>query len=74
MKLGDMATDSITGFTGVVTAECNYLTGCTQYQVQPTTLKDGGLIGSEWFDESRLGVVTDDFGGPVGEMPKPQHP
>ena len=74
MKLGDVATDSITGFTGVVVARCEYLTGCTQWRLQPKGLQDGKIIQGEWFDEMRVAVVNPSAGGPVGSMPKPQHP
>ena len=74
LKLGLTATDSITGFTGVLVAKCEYLTGCTQWSLQPCGLKDGEIIKPYWFDESRLGVVEPTNGGPVGAMPEPQHP
>ena len=74
LKLGLTATDSITGFTGVLVAKCEYLTGCTQWSLQPHGLKDGEIVKPCWFDESRLGVAGPTDGGPVGAMPEPQHP
>ena len=74
MKLGDVATDTITGFTGIAVSRIEYLTGCIQWKLQPQGLKDGKIIEGEWLDEVRLKVVNPSAGGPVGSMPKPQHP
>ncbi len=74
IKLGRIAKDSITGFSGIIVAKIEYLTGCTQYKLQPQGLKDGSPIKGEWFDEGCLGATDPNPGGPVGEMPKPQHP
>jgi len=53
IELHTKATDSLTGFTGTVTARCEYITGCVQYQVQPMA-KDGEFKEPHWFDEDRL--------------------
>lgn len=34
-KLGLKAKDKITGFEGIITARCEYLTGCNQYCLTP---------------------------------------
>lgn len=73
INLGAHVRDTITGFRGVVTARIEYLTGCRQYTLTPTTLHDAKPIPSEWFDESRL----EDLGQwkslslPVGPAPAP---
>lgn len=54
IKLGDKVKETITGFNGVVTGEAKYLTGCTQYLVQPTIMKDNAYPDAHWFDEGRL--------------------
>lgn len=51
--LGMTVRDRITGFTGVVTGYCQYLTGCNQALVVPP-LKDGALQESQWLDVQRL--------------------
>jgi len=58
MKFGQTATDTITGFTGVVTGHASYITGCDQYLLQPPC-KDGAWVEGRWFDEGRL-VFTDE--------------
>lgn len=54
LKLGDVATDRLSGFTGVLAGVADYLTGCTQYLIIPKGLHEGKPIGGEWFDESRI--------------------
>ena len=56
MKLGEMASDSITGFTGVGLSRCEHLNGTVEYKVQPTELKDGKIIDSQWIGEHRITV------------------
>ncbi len=66
IKLGDIVTDDISGFTGVVVGICHYLTGCTQMLVTPKKLSaDGGKIDSQWFDEGRLTDQAVANGGPA---------
>jgi len=57
LKLGKEMKDKITGFTGIATSKHEYLTGCTQYALQPKTQKDGKLADVGYFDESRLEVT-----------------
>ena len=53
VKLGSTVRDKITGFTGVVTGRCEYITGCAQLLIQPKMI--GGLIhDARWYDEPRL--------------------
>ena len=54
--LGRKATDTITGFSGIITGYCRYLTGCHQVLLVPKALKDGTLPESQWFDEQRLKI------------------
>jgi len=80
MKLGVKAKDKITGFTGIVTGKCSYLTGCDQYLVAPKS-KGNNKDESHWFDEARLKVIgkgikpedvttKEDPGGPGRDAPK----
>jgi len=49
--------DTVTGFSGVVMAATNYLTGCDRYSVQPTELKDGRPQDPYAIEEWRLELV-----------------
>ena len=52
---GDEVTEVIAGYSGVITARCQYMTGCNQYCVSPLKLdKDGKIRDSHWYDEDRL--------------------
>lgn len=53
-KLGVKVTDSVTGFSGTITARVEYLNGCRQYGVAPRISNDGKKPDSEYFDEERL--------------------
>ncbi|KAB2666052.1 hypothetical protein DEA98_10200 [Brucella pseudogrignonensis] len=57
--LGNTYADKITGFKGVATGHCEYITGCAQTLLQPvsedTTKKPEGC----WFDDQRLDHVTE---------------
>ncbi|MDD5358234.1 MAG: hypothetical protein PHX80_03755 [Candidatus Nanoarchaeia archaeon] len=53
-ELGQEVKDIITGFSGIITGRCEYLTGCNHYAIQSRTLKDGKPADYEWLDESRL--------------------
>lgn len=65
IKLGHNYTDSVTGFSGIAIARIEYLTGCTQYQLQPKIDKDGKVPDSVWFDENRLSANATSTGGPA---------
>lgn len=55
--LGKEVKDKITGFKGIATSVHGYLTGCTQYGVQPPVDEKGVVPASQWFDDGRLEVV-----------------
>lgn len=74
IELGDVAKDTITGFTGVVIAETKWLHGCVRMTLQPTEMKDGKPIDTMSFDEPQLELVrraaakgTSGTGGPRPE-------
>lgn len=47
--------DQITGYEGIITGICEYMTGCNQALVVPNHLdKDGKRQEGEWFDVQRL--------------------
>jgi hypothetical protein len=56
IELGMTAKDKITGFTGVVTGVCFYLSGCNQALVVPPVSKDGSFKDGQWFDFQRLEI------------------
>ena len=55
--LGDRVRDAVTGFTGVVMARVEYLTGCNQVSVLPPIGDDGKYPGAEWFDIERMELL-----------------
>jgi hypothetical protein len=59
--LGKKAKDKITGFEGIITSKHLYLTGCTQYGIQPIIDKDGKFQEKEYFDEGRLEIIGGGF-------------
>lgn len=81
IKLGDVAKDAITGFEGVVIADCNWLHGCRRLTIQPRELRDGKPVESQSFDEPQCILVlkdalasTADTGGPRPEPARAQAP
>lgn len=74
VNLGDVARDTITGFTGVVIAETKWLHGCRRLTIQPQELKDGKPVDACSFDDPQVELVrpkaaktTSDTGGPRPE-------
>lgn len=75
IKLGDIAKDTITGFTGVVVAITKWLHGCEQIALQPQELnKDGRPFDHQSFDLPQIKLVkssvhpsTARTGGPRSE-------
>lgn len=58
---GKTAQDCVTGFEGVVVGCCKYLTGCTQYCLQPV-LKEKqahSFPEARWLDINRLSITND---------------
>ena len=82
VELGDIAKDSVSGFTGIVIAKTNFLFGCTRIGLKSRELHDGKTIDAEWFDEPQIEVVEkqavasesrprkDRTGGPLPATPK----
>ena len=57
IKLGSNVTDSISGFTGIATARCEYiLPPSVSIRVETPMLHEGKPVDPQWFDEQRLGV------------------
>ena len=56
-QLGLKAKDTITGFTGILTAHVDYITGCDQYLLAPPVDSDGKHVEALYFDSSRLIII-----------------
>ena len=54
IKLGAEYRDKITGFKGVCTGYCEYISGCNQALLAPRVGKDGKPLAGEWYDVQRL--------------------
>ena len=52
--LGKIASDKVTGFSGVVVSVSFGLYGCVAALIHPGLDKDGGMREQQWFDVSRL--------------------
>ena len=57
INLGNKVKDKITGFQGIATSKHIYLTGCSQFGIQPPMDKDGKVPDKKYFDEGRLTVT-----------------
>ena len=55
--LGYTLRDSVTGFVGVATGYCQYLSGCHQLLLVPPVAADGGYREGHWFDEQRVQLL-----------------
>ncbi len=53
IKMGMTVKDKITGFQGLVTGLCQYISGCNQVLIVPKLDKQGQPAESHWFDEQR---------------------
>jgi hypothetical protein len=58
VKNGQEVIDRITGFTGIVTGVCDYITGCKQALIQPRIKENGDFVESRWLDMDRLTVTS----------------
>ena len=57
VSFGDRGRDIITGFVGVVTGRCEYISGCTQLLLSPMVSGDGAHREPAWFDDQRIEVI-----------------
>jgi len=59
IQLGQEGKDIVTGFSGIVMAKAQYLTGCNQVLLTPQSLdKEGKRRDGEWFDEQRITATS----------------
>lgn len=57
--LGKKVRDKVTGVEGICTGKCEYLYGCTQYNIVPAVAADSKLPDTYWFDEGRIEIIGD---------------
>jgi hypothetical protein len=57
IEFGSEVKDKISGFRGIVTGKCNYITGCEQYLVQPKGKISDKKPDAIWFDVDRLLIL-----------------
>lgn len=55
--LGDRARDKITGFEGIVVAQCQFLNGCQRVMLQPKADADGKMCEGVYFDIEHVEVI-----------------
>jgi len=60
MQLGRTYRDKITGFEGVATGHCRYISGCNQTLLTARVSEKGEAREPHWFDDQRLVPVGDD--------------
>lgn len=51
---GDEVVEKITGFRGVITGTCFYITGCNQYLITAKAKNEHTGAKALWYDEGRL--------------------
>jgi len=54
VNLGKTGVDRLTGFRGIVTGHCIYISGCNQYLLSPSLGDDGAFREPHWYDEQRI--------------------
>ena len=60
IELGKKCEDSITGFVGIATGYCQYLSGCNQVLLTPRVDSNGSKVESHWIDEQRLVIFPNE--------------
>lgn len=53
IKFGMTYKDVVTGFIGVATGKCDYITGCAQVLLAPAVDSTGARREPQWFDIDR---------------------
>lgn len=79
IQLGQKAKDKITGFTGIITARTQYITGCDHYCLTPEVGRNGEQKDVAWFDEGRIqitgkGIAVASVAGKSNGGPQPTPP
>ena len=83
VQLGDLAKDTVSGFSGVCVARTEWLNGCWRMTLQPKAVdKDGKPCEAQTFDDFQLEVVepkkqpvgSKETGGPRDTPPRAAYP
>lgn len=69
ISLGVLATDKVTGFSGMILGRTEWLHGCRRYVIQPRELVDGKVVDAMSFDEDSIDVQEN---VPVVPVPVPE--
>lgn len=72
--LGAKVRDSVSGFDGIATARCEYVTGSPQIQIQPELSREGSWRDPRWFDEERVERVVEPAPPNLGFGSSPEIP
>ncbi len=56
-RLGAKVRSLVSGFEGIVTGRCQYISGCVQYLVKPHVKENGEMADGHWLDENALEYV-----------------
>ena len=57
--MGDKVKDTLSGFTGVVLARSEHMTGCNQLYVLPDSTETNEMKSGHWFDVERMEKLED---------------
>lgn len=77
VAMGDKVKDTLTGFTGVVIAMTEHMTGCNQLFVLPKSDKENEIKDGFWFDIERIEKIGEravqiDSRRTGGDVPAPR--
>ena len=53
IQLGEKVKDIVSGFSGIATAEAQYLNGCIQYEITAPVNEKGDII-TAWVDSQQI--------------------
>lgn len=57
LELGQTVKDRVTGFTGVLTAICEYLYASKRVEISATKVESDGTTQSLWVDAARIEII-----------------
>lgn len=58
---GDSVREKITGFSGIITGTCFYLTGCNQYLITAKPKDEFSEPIALWYDEGRIELLEKNY-------------
>ncbi len=57
IKLGARVKDKVSGFTGIVTARCEYLSEAPRVLVEAQATESGARAAESWYPETRVEIA-----------------